>query len=462
MSVTGLIGTPANRRPDVSVRERIPPMPFLLNAVYLLLLIVYSPWIAYRAYRSGKYRDGWSAKFFGRAPKRLGDRPCVWFHAVSVGEVLLLKPMIREMERRRPGWDVVVSTTTTTGLAVARRTYPDLLTFYAPLDFSWSTRRAVAAIRPTVLALVELELWPNLVWAAKSAGARVAIVNGRLSHRSHQGYRKLRGPLAPTLRRLDTVAAQTSEYADRFVDLGIPRQRVRITGSVKYDGLESDRNNPKTIGLRRALGLDPADVVFVAGSTMEGEEAAALAAYREARRSQHHLRLILVPRHPERFDKVASWLREQGETVLRRSEADGIDARLPHSRPPVILVDTMGELSAVWGLADIAFVGGSLFPGRGGQNMMEPAAFGASVMFGRHTENFRDTVEHLLACGGARRVDDSVGLTRALVEDLDDPEAAAARGAAARQFVLAQHGAADRTFFELDRLVEPSIQPQMA
>ena len=208
-------------------------MPFVLNAVYLILLAFFAPWIAIRSIRTGKYREGWGEKFFGNAPSRIGDRPCVWFHAVSVGEVLLLKPILRELERRRPGWDIVVSTTTETGLSVARRTYPDIVTFYAPLDFSWATNRAISRIRPTVLALVELELWPNLVWAAKRRKANVMIINGRLSRRSHQGYRKLRGPLGPTLRRLDTVAAQSAEYAARFVDLGIPSERVRVTGSVK-------------------------------------------------------------------------------------------------------------------------------------------------------------------------------------------------------------------------------------
>ena len=140
---------------------------------------------------------------------------------MSVGEVLLLKSMVGDLSRRRPGWDVVISTTTRTGLAVARRTYPDLVTFYAPMDFSWATRRAMARIRPTVLALVELELWPNLIRAAKCSGVGVAIVNGRLSHRSHRGYRRLRGPLGPTLRRIDAVAAQTEEYAARFIDLGV-------------------------------------------------------------------------------------------------------------------------------------------------------------------------------------------------------------------------------------------------
>src|SRR3954452_14881069 len=163
-------------------------MHLALNFLYLALIYLFAPLLIFRSFRSGKYREGWSEKVLGSAPHRIGDRPCVWFHAVSVGEVLLLKPILQEMARRRPGWEVVISTTTRTGLSIARRNYPDLVTFYAPLDFSWSARRAVARIRPTVLALVELELWPNLVWAAKASGARVAIVNGRLSPRSHRGY----------------------------------------------------------------------------------------------------------------------------------------------------------------------------------------------------------------------------------------------------------------------------------
>jgi len=437
-------------------------MPLLLNAIYLALLVACAPWLVYRAVRTGRYRQGWSEKFLGDAPARIGDRPCVWFHAVSVGEVLLLKPILRELGRRRPGWELVVSTTSATGLGVARRAYPDLVTFYAPLDFSWATRRAVARVRPTVLALVELELWPNLVWAAHRAGCRVAVVNGRLSPRSHRGYRRLRGPLGPTFRRLDAVTVQTEEYAERFVDLGVPRQRVRVTGSVKYDGLEGDRSNPRTLALRRALGLSAADLVFVAGSTMEGEEDAALAAYRRARGDHPTLRLVLVPRHAERFQAVAAWLAREGEAVVRRSLPGARPEVAAAGGPPVVLIDTLGELSAVWGLADVAFVGGSLYPGRGGQNMMEPAAFGAAVLFGPHTENFRETVDQLLKCGGARRVADAGDLALALRDDLDEPEAAAARGDAARAYVLAQNGAADRTLAELDRLVESRFAVQTA
>jgi 3-deoxy-D-manno-octulosonic-acid transferase len=236
----------------------------------------------------------------------------------------------------------------------------------------------------------------------------------------------------------------------------VPTQRVRVTGSVKYDGLESDRDNARTLSLRRILGLDPADLVFVAGSTMEGEEEAALAAYRAARQDHPRLRLVLVPRHAARFEKVAAWLEAQGESVLRRSWLNPPVSR--GDRPPILLVDTIGELSAVWGLADVAFVGGSLVPGRGGQNMMEPAAYGASVLFGPHTSNFHETVERLLERGGARQVADTRELTAALIEDLNDPETAARRGAAARAFVLAQNGAADRTLAELDRLVEAAAK----
>jgi 3-deoxy-D-manno-octulosonic-acid transferase len=432
-------------------------MPFALNLIYAAVLVIFSPLLFYRWLRDGKYREGWVEKLLGKAPLRIGDHPCLWFHAVSVGEVLLLRPLVREMARRRPNWQVVISTSTSTGLAVARRVYPDLVTFYAPLDFSWATHRAVGRVRPTVLALVELELWPNLIRAAKRSGSKVAIINARLSTRSYRGYRSLRRPLQPTLGRIDIVAAQNAEYARRFVDLGIPSHRISVTGSVKYDGLESDRNNAKTRELRRLLGLAPTDLVFVAGSTMEGEEAAVLAAYNTARRQHRGLRLILVPRHAERFDDVARWLRQNKETVVRRSELTAPIPRTWGVSPPITLIDTIGELSAIWGLADVAFVGGSLRAGRGGQNMMEPAAYGASVMFGPHIANFRETVEQLLKHNAARQVADAEELTRGLLADLDDPESAAARGAAGRDFVLAQHGAAGRTLAELDRLVESSL-----
>ena len=242
---------------------------------------------------------------------------------------------------------------------------------------------------------------------------KVAIINARLSTRSYRGYRSSDGPLQPTLGSIDIVAAQNAEYARRFVDLGIPSHRISVTGSVKYDGLESDRNNAKTRELRRLLGLAPTDLVFVAGSTMEGEESAVLAAYNTARRQHRGLRLILVPRHAERFDERGSLAEAEQGNGREAQRVDEPDSANVGGAPPIILIDTIGELSAIWGLADVAFVGGSLRAGRGGQNMMEPAAYGAWVMFGPHIANFRETVEQLLKQNAARQVADAEELTRA-------------------------------------------------
>ena len=231
-----------------------------------------------------------------------------------------------------------------------------------------------------------------------------------------------------------------------------------MTGSVKYDGLEHDRDNPRTLALRRALGLSSADLVFVAGSTMEGEEAAALAAYRAARERHPRLRLVLVPRHQERFDEVAAWLDPRGRGG-RPAEPWRSAPRLRSEPPPVVLVDTLGELGAAWGLADVAFVGGSLAPGRGGQNMMEPAAYGVPSSSARIRPTSASPSSSSWPGAGPAGSSDAEGLAAALMDDLDDPEAAAARGAAAPGLVLAQDGASARTLAEIDRLVEVGREP---
>jgi 3-deoxy-D-manno-octulosonic-acid transferase len=279
-------------------------MAYLLNIFYLLLLVAASPWLVYQGLRKGKYREGFAAKFLGRVPPRPGDRPCIWLHAVSVGEVNLLAPLVAELALRRPDCDCVLSTTTMTGHALAKKKYPQLSVFYCPLDFSWAVRAAMRGIRPSVLVLAELELWPNLIQAAKEHGARVAVINGRLSERSFRGYRRIRGLVARLLARVDLVAAQNSEYAARFAALGLDEKKIHVTGSLKFDGARTDRHNPATQRLRALAGFVPDDIVFLAGSTQEPEEGAAVAAYRELRTEYPRLRLVLVPRHQERFEQV--------------------------------------------------------------------------------------------------------------------------------------------------------------
>ncbi len=427
-------------------------MRYLYDLVYLAAIVLASPLLLRRAVVHGKYRQGWLQKLFGLVPRRDGDAPCVWFHAVSVGEVNLLAPLLAELACRQPRWRCVVSTTTMTGFATAQKKYPGLTIFYCPLDFTWAARTAVRRIRPTCLVLAELELWPNLIGAARRSGARVAIVNGRLSERSFNGYRRLRWLIGATLKELDLIAVQNDEYAERFLTLGVDRGIVRVTGSMKFDGAQTDGRNAATMRLRELAGIDSRDVVFLAGSTQEGEEEAALAAYRQLSHEFPRLRLVVVPRHPQRFESVAAVLDRSGLDWQRRTRLEAEGAR---STARILLVDTIGELGGWWGTASIAFVGGSL-GNRGGQNMIEPAAYGAAVCFGPNTRNFRDIVEQMLSERAAVVVANADELADFVRRCLADRSFADHLGERARKLVLSQLGATQRTYELLCPLVERS------
>ena len=439
-----------------TVGKGSPYVPYLLNLFYLLLIIASMPWLLWRAIRKRKYREGYAEKFLGRAPPRGSDKTCIWLHAVSVGEVNLLAPLLREIKRRRPDWECVVSTTTMTGMTLAKKKYTELNVFYCPLDFSWAVGAAMRRIRPDVLVLAELELWPNLVRAARRRGAKVAVINGRLSEHSFRGYRRIRPLVRRLMRQIDLVAVQDQIYAERFRVLGAPPQRVHVTGSMKYDGAQTDRDNPATRRLADLAGFGDDEVVFLAGSTQEPEEAVALDVYRKLSEAWPRLRLVLVPRHPDRFQAVARLLDNSGVPWRRRTELDDRKTAAPGRAPTasrVLLVDVVGELGAWWGTAAIAFVGGSL-GSRGGQNMIEPAAYGAAVSFGPNTGNFRDIVAAMLARDAAVVVGHRDELARFVRRCLEEPSYAAALGNRARSLVLEQLGATERTFKLLAALVE--------
>jgi 3-deoxy-D-manno-octulosonic-acid transferase len=437
-------------------------MTVLLDLAYLLALLVFSPWLIFKALRTGKYRRGVWRKLTGATVVRHDDAPCVWFHGVSVGEVHLLRQVVAAFRRRHPDWQCVVSTTTDTGFDEARKHFPELPVFFWPLDFSWAVRRALHRVRPSLVVLAECELWPNFLLAARHQGVPVAVINARMSPRSFGRYRRLGALARRLLTRVDLFAAQTAEYATHLRRLGAPAERVHVSGSVKYDGTSGDRGNPRTQELRRLLAIEPGDLVIIAGSTQEPEEEVALSAFRRLRGEFPRLRLILVPRQKERFDDVAELLKRSGEPFVRRSELRSAGGACPTAvgqAPPadslnhhITLVDTIGELGALWGLADVAFVGGSLDGRRGGQNMIEPAAYGAAVLFGPHVWNFRDAAARLVAAGGAEQVADAAALEAAVRRLLGDPQRRAAMGSAARQFVREQQGATERTLALLDGL----------
>jgi len=433
-------------------------MPYLLNALYVFVLILLSPWLLYKSLTTGKYRRGLWRKFTGLVPRRASAAPCAWFHGVSVGEIHLLRQVVAHFRRCHPGWECVVSTTTDTGFDEAVRRFPDLTVFSWPLDFTWAVKRALRRVNPSLIVLAEGEVWPNFLAAARRRCTPVAQINGRMSPRSFRRYRRV-GFLGRWLfDRVALLAVQTEEYAACFRALGTAPDRVVVTGSVKYDGVETDRHNPRTQELRRLFAVTPANLVWVAGSTQAPEEQLVLDIFRRAREQFPGLRLFLVPRQKDRFDEVASLLRRSGVPFVRRSQltqplADGTS---------VVLVDTFGELSALWGLADVAFVGGSLDGKRGGQNMIEPAAYGAAVLFGPHVWNFKDTVVRLLEQKAALQVADAAKLEAETLRLLGDAAGRAALGSAARHFVASQQGATERTIAALTDLMQCKVLPLAA
>ncbi len=441
----------------------------LLDAAYIFFLLAVSPWLVYRRYRQRKPIAGLRVKLTGNLQRRQPEKPCLWFHAVSVGEVLQLRNLISRVQKRYPHYECVVTTTTGTGYDLAKEKFPDCTVQYFPLDFSWSVRRALKSLRPRLIVLVELELWPNFLQIAAEREIPVAIINGRISDGSYKIYRRATWLTRPLLESCSLVTAQNAAYAERFLDLGAAPSRLFQTGNIKFDGIETNRHNAQTEELRRGFDLSPHELLFLAGSTQAPEEEHALAAYEKLRAEFPQLRLLLVPRHKERFEEVAALIESRGHGLLRRSEIRESanfpsQISLPNPQPstlnsqPILLLDTLGELSKAWGLADIAFVGGSL-TNRGGQNMIEPAGFGAAVLFGPNTWNFRDITEALLAGDAARVVTDGDRLATVVRELILDAASRQRLGDAARKFVLSQQGATERTLDLLGCLLSNEPAP---
>ena len=429
-------------------------MPLLFDLFYLCILALLVPWLALRAVRTGRYRRDLAAKLFGAAPVANPDRkPVAWFHGVSVGEIHLLGVVVAAFRRRHPGWHVVVSSTTDTGLAEARSRFPDCSVVPFPFDFSWACRASLTSVNPRLIVLAESELWPNFLACAAERAIPIVVINARMSPRSFKRLNRVKALANRFLfRHIAMFAAQSNEYAVRLRLLGVPECQLVITGSVKYDGASGDRGTPKGRDLRAWLNLPPGSLVWVAGSTHAPEEEIVLGVFARLRVRFPQLRLILVPRHPDRFAEVAELVERTGLPFVRRSQTrtEIISA--------VILLDTVGELGVAWGLADIGFTGGSLDGHRGGQSMIEPAGYGIPTVFGPHIWNFRDAARRLIDAGGATVIRASGELERELTKLIDDPELRLRMGDAARRLVCEQQGATDRTLDVLDAVLAESTR----
>jgi 3-deoxy-D-manno-octulosonic-acid transferase len=428
-------------------RERIP---MLLDLFYLFALVFLWPWLVWRAIRTGRYRRELAAKFLGHIQfSNPQKKRVVWFHAVSVGEVNLLGTLVPAFRKRHPDWLVVVSSTTDTGIAEARKKFPDLDVIAWPFDFSWAVATALDAIQPALVVLTESEMWPNFLAAASKRSVPVVVVNARMSPRSFRRLKLVAGAARRLLfRHVTRFAVQEEEYAERLLQLGVPSPKLSITGSIKYDGAAT-LNEAKTQALRMALGVSGSHLVFLAGSTHAPEESIVLGVFARLRLQFPHLRLLLVPRHPDRFEEVAKLVEASGLPFARRSR---ITSTL-EEMPAVVLLDTLGELGAAWGLADVGFTGGSLDGVRGGQSMIEPAGYGVPCVFGPHVWNFKDAAKRLVEVGGALMVKDAAELEVQLAQLISDAELRARMGAAARELVRRQQGATLRTLDVLDSVI---------
>lgn len=422
------------------------PASVLLNLVYLVAVILALPWVAWRRFSGGRpVAAPWKRLTGGVdvAAKPPGAVR-IWLHGVSVGEVQLLGVLAEELRRQAAGarvpLDCVISSSTTTGLEVAAKKFAADRAFPCPLDFTWAVDRVLDRVRPDLLVLGELELWPNLVARIRRRGIPIVVANGRMSERSAAGYARIGLLARRMLAAVSLVVARSQADADRFAALGA--RSVTVTGSMKFDGVKGDRRAPEVERLRRLAGIADDDIVFLAGSTQDPEERLATETYLALRGRHPRLRLVIVPRHVERSAEIAALLDGLGVAWTARSR---LTAVAPLSTAHVLLVDTTGELAAWWGTAAIAFVGGSLDGRRGGQNMLEPAAYGAAVSFGPHTRNFRDEVARLLAADAAVVVADGPGLTAFVTRCLEEPVWAAGIGDKAARFVASQRGAVAAT-----------------
>ena len=422
--------------------------------MYLLYSILLAAWLVasapvwiWQRLRHGKHQGLWER--LGAAPGKLASssKPAIWVHAVSVGEVLAITPVVEELKTRYPGFRVVVSTVTDTGQRLARERFGERDVFYFPLDFAFAVRNYVRVLRPSLVIVAETEFWPNFLRVVKTSGARVAVVNARISDRSFPGYRRLRPLLKHVLKNIEVFLAQSAQDRERLVAIGAVAERVQVSGNLKFD--LTPQSTPALLGrLRQALDAGNAGPLLVCGSTVEGEEALLVDTFRQVLTKYGDAVMVLAPRHPERFSQVVKVLENSGVKFWRRSQWK--DEPLAGG---IFLLDSIGELAAIYELADIAFVGGSLVP-RGGHNILEPARAGVATLVGPHNENFRDIVNLFLREGGVCVVSiETVGAT--FTELLENDKERSKLGSTAARIFAANSGAKERTLAALEELISP-------
>ncbi|MCZ7646659.1 MAG: 3-deoxy-D-manno-octulosonic acid transferase [Planctomycetota bacterium] len=428
------------------------------DVLYAVLAVLYAPMLLYRRLILRKDRFGGRQKR-GHVPQRPEHPKRIWIHAVSVGEAKATNVLAKQLALDLPGAEVVFSTTTDTGQEVAKKLYGEERVFYFPLDFSRCVKRALDRVRPSLVILMELEVWPNFTAECAKRGIPVVVLNGRMTERSAARYRRGLWLVGSSFRRVRRWLMQDEAYAERILGMGVDPARVEVAGNVKYDDVETELEPGRREAVRRELGLAEDAQVLIGGSTHPTEEAALLGACRLLKPKYPRLRLILCPRHPHRLAEVEKEIAAHGHAVLKHSavKARGPAALEELPEPArgdaVVLIDTMGELTRLYAGADIAFVGGSLIP-HGGQNVMEPAGLGLACVYGPYMQNFGEAALILRDCDGAKLVEHAEALRATLDLLLSDAGGARAMGSRARAAFLQRQGATERCVGYIRKLLE--------
>jgi len=423
----------------------------IYTLLYSLAFVLLSPMFVYKMWKRGKYREnfwqrfGFYSKDLRQQLAEKKERRC-WIQAVSVGEVNVALLFIDALRRKFPDVRIIVTTTTSTGYALAYERLPqEVELLYFPQDFPWSIRRAYDLIQPDFIVLMESELWPNHIWAGARRGVPLFLVNGRMSPRSERGYKRLGWLSRQVSNKLSLVCAQSQEDAGNFTAIGVPAGRVHMTGNMKYDASmpRAEVQSVDPIQLLKQIGVSPAQPILVAGSTHPGEEEILLDALINLRAKFPHLFLILVPRHVERTREVVDVARRKQVKFILRAD---VGPRLEQTATPYecLIVNTTGELKWFYKVATVIFVGKSLV-GQGGQNIVEAAASGHPVVFGPHMQNFRAIARQFVAEGACIQVPDADGLRRAVQELLGDANRRQAISAAAHRVIQSNVGSTERS-----------------
>lgn len=426
-------------------------MYLLYNFLLISTLILTSPFLIYKVITKEKHRKGLKQKL-GMLQIGFAEGKRIHIHAVSVGEVQAITPFVKELKKRHPEVEIIFSTVTPTGNELARKRLPEAdHIIYFPFDLPWIVHKVVNMIRPHIYISVETEIWPNFLRRIKLSGAKSIVINGRISPHTFKGYSLIRPFMKRVLANVDLFCMQSDEDARRIISIGAPDKAVTVTGNMKYDQKFIEISKDEMQRKMDFFGISSNDRLIIAGSTHRGEDEIIIDSFKECLNSNKMIRLIIVPRHPERAGEIEKLVKDKGLNVLRRTKLkESVKNMITNNT--IVIVDTIGELSTLYSIASVVIIGGSFIP-HGGQNPLEAIYYKKPVVFGQHMFNFREITEEILKAGAGIQVEKNEELSGILKGLLTDPQRQRAMGEKGYQIIEKNKGAMERNLAAVEKFL---------